>query len=396
MENYIKVCFLTFDADDGLSMDNIFDDSASDSVFGEDTPEESNDQNDLFDNNEENKSADVEVDADKIFDENNPQGNVGEEDSQEEVEKPESNKTDEGSSPKSTFYSSALKALKDDGVLPDLDDDFIKTADSPEKMAEAIEKQVEARLSEADRRIKQALDYGVEPDEISYYEGIISKLSGINEETISGEDDKSMDIRRQIIYQDYINKGFSEQKAKREVEKSFNAGTDIDDAQEALESNKQFFQESYNNLINKNKEQTEELKRIRDNQINEYKKKVLENESPFGVKVDKNSRQKILDISTKPTYKAEDGRLITELQKYRSENPIDSEYYFSLFYTMTDGFKNIDKFVGQKVTQKTKSSLKDLENKLKNIPLNGDGSVDFGFGSDDDQSFFGKGLKLNI
>ena len=63
---------------------------------------------------------------------------------------------------------------------------------------------------------------------------------------------------------------------------------------------------------------------------------------------------------------------------------------------MTDGFKNIDKFIGQKVKQSTKSSLKELEHKLRNTPLNGDGSVDFDFGKDDSESFFGKDFKINI
>ena len=58
-------------------------------------------------------------------------------------------------------------------------------------------------------------------------------------------------------------------------------------------------------------------------------------------------------------------------------------------------FKNIDKFVGQKVNKAKKSALNELENKLRNTPLTGDGSVDFDFGKDDEQSFF-KDLKINI
>ena len=33
-----------------------------------------------------------------------------------------------------------------------------------------------------------------------------------------------------IIFQDFLNRGYSKERAAREVQKSFNAGTDIDDA----------------------------------------------------------------------------------------------------------------------------------------------------------------------
>ena len=107
------------------------------------------------------------------------------------------------------------------------------------------------------------------------------------------------------------------------------------------------------------------------------------------------TRQKIYENAIKPVHKEKDGQVLTTIQKYSKDNPLDAEYYLSLFYTMTDGFKNIDKFVGQKVSKAKKSALNELENKLRNTPLNGDGSVDFDFGKTDDQSFF-KDLKINI
>jgi len=393
MEEFIKVCL--FLDDSSFSMDMLGDASPED-IFGDsqesDSPFGESDQN----NEENNNKADEDVDPDKIFDESNPQGNVGDEvDSEEQVETPESDKKDEGSSPKTTFYSSALKALKDDGVLPDLEDDFINGVDGADKFAEAIDKQVEARLDAQSKRIKEALDNKVQEDDISYYEGIIGKLNNISEEVLSKEDDAGENLRRQIIYQDYINKGFDEAKAKKMVERSFNSGSDIDDAKEALEGNKQFFQDEYNSIIENNKQLVKREKEERDKQINEFKKKVLETDSPFGITVDKSTRQKVFDNIAKPTYKDKDGNILTNLQKYQTENPMDAEYYFGLFYTMTDGFKNLDKFVGQKTKQQVKSSLKELEHKLRNTPLNGDGSVDFGFGSDDKESFFSKKYKLD-
>lgn len=384
-----KVCMF-FGADEGLSMGAVED--ASDSPF-DDTVQATDSP---FAEENEEKPADV-VDAESIFDEDNPQGNVGDDSDNEEetVELLKSDK-DKGSSPKLTHSSAYLKALKDDGVLPDLTDEFIQEATTPEKFAEAIELQVKARMDDRQKRIDEALAVNVQIDDIKRFENALTYLDGIEEDVLVDESDESENLRKQIIYQDYINKGFKPERAQKEVNKSFNAGTDVEDAKLALDSNKEYFKEEYDELIEKNKLKVKQEKLERDKQVSEFKKKILETEDPFGIKVDKATRQKVLDNIVKPVHKDSDGKLLTSLQKYSKENPSDSEYYFSLFYELTDGFKNVDKLVGQKVKQGTKSALKDLDKRLKNTPLNIDGSVDFNSGLDENShsSMLPKGWKF--
>ena len=384
-----KVCMF-FGADEGLSMGAVED--ASDSPFDDavqttDSP---------FDEENKEKPADVVI-PEVIFDEDNPQGNVGDDsDNEEETVELLNSDKDKGSSPKLTHSSAYLKALKDDGVLPDLTDEFIQEATTPEKFAEAIELQVKARMDDRQKRIDEALAVNVQIDDIKRFENALTYLDGIEEDVLVDESDESENLRKQIIYQDYINKGFKPERAQKEVNKSFNAGTDVEDAKLALDSNKEYFKEEYDELIEKNKLKVKQEKLERDKQVSEFKKKILETEDPFGIKVDKATRQKVLDNIVKPVHKDSDGKLLTSLQKYSKENPSDSEYYFSLFYELTDGFKNVDKLVGQKVKQGTKSALKDLDNRLKNTPLNIDGSVDFNSGLDENShsSMLPKGWKF--
>ena len=57
-------------------------------------------------------------------------------------------------------------------------------------------------------------------------------------------------------------------------------------------------------------------------------KKIAEGlQKQFGIKVDKNTRQKVLDNIVKPVHKDSDGKLLTSLQKYSKENPY-IQYYF--------------------------------------------------------------------
>ena len=375
---------LFFDEDTEFSMDSL-EVGADEDLFGDDEPVEQE---------EDNKDADDNVDPESIFGDDNSQENVGE-DEDKEKEDPDKSNEDAGSSPKTKFYSSALKALKDDGVLPDLEDDFITKVKTPEEFAEAIEKQVAARMSESERRIKEALDNNISVDEIKKFENALGYLDSINDELIEADNDEGETIRRQIIYQDFINKGFKPERAEKEVNKSFNGGTDIDDAKAALESNKEYFKDEYDNLIEARKKDIQAQKKAKEEELKLFQKKVLETENPFGISVDKQTRQKIYENAVKPVHKDKDGRVMTTVQKYTKENPLDAEYFFSMFYTMTDGFKNLDKFIGQKVKASSKSALRDLESKIKNVPMNGDGTVDFGFGNNDENSFFGN-YKLNI
>lgn len=319
-------------------------------------------------------SADEEIDPNNIF--GTSQEEVGGEDDDndihqgQETEDASSDNDDKSgsNSPESTqFYSTILSSLRDDGILPDIDEDLIKTAKTPEDFATAIEKQVAARLDETQRRIKEALDNGVEPDEINNYEGTINYLNSIKEDDLSSDTEEAKSLRENLIYQDYLNRGFKPERAKKEVDKSITAGTDIEDAKSALESNKEYYMHSYQSLLKEQEDLAKETKEQRRKEMETFSKKILDTEEPLsGVKVDQLTRKKILENATKPIYKDEEGNLMTSIQKYIKENPIDAQYYLNLFYTLTDGFKDINKLVKPKVAKTTKENIRSLESKLRN------------------------------
>lgn len=319
-------------------------------------------------------SADEEIDPNNIF--GTSQEEVGGEDDDndihqgQETEDASSDNDDKSgsNSPESTqFYSTILSSLRDDGILPDIDEDLIKTAKTPEDFATAIEKQVAARLDETQRRIKEALDNGVEPDEINNYEGTINYLNSIKEDDLNSDTEEAKSLRENLIYQDYLNRGFKPERAKKEVDKSITAGTDIEDAKSALESNKEYYTHSYQSLLKEQEDLAKEAREQRRKEMETFSKKILDTEEPLsGVKVDQLTRKKILENATKPIYKDEEGNLMTSIQKYIKENPIDAQYYLNLFYTLTDGFKDINKLVKPKVAKTTKENIRSLESKLRN------------------------------
>ena len=304
----------------------------------------------------------TDVNPDELF--GGLQESVG--DGEEENQGGENNSEKGGNNSSPNFHSSVLNALKEDGILPELSDEDITNVKDDEGFKDAIEKVIQDRLDERTKRIENALNAGADIGEIKQYENILTTLNNIDEDALKQEGAKGDDLRRRIIAQDLMNRGYSEDKIKREVKKSFDAGTDIEDAIEALQANVQFYTQKYSDLIEEGKEQAKKYKEDMRRQGEELRKSIVEDKGIFDeIGMDKRMRQKVYDNISKPSYKTKDGNWLTEIQKYQMENQADFLKYVSLFYTMTDGFKDLSPLIKKQVKKERTSSIRELENKLK-------------------------------
>lgn len=343
----------------------------------------------------EKTTEEEEINPDDLFD--NPESVGSGKDNQEEEEDTQSEK-DKGTSPKTNFYSSIASALKDEGIFPDLDDETLKSINEPEDFAEAVEKQIQARLDERQRRIDAALNADIEPEEIKKYENTLSYLDSIKEEDITAENDKGEMLRQKLIYQDFRNRGYSDARAQREVQKSLNAGTDVEDAKEALEENRKYFTESYQELIKEAQEEAKAEERRVKEQAEKLKKVMLEDKEVFeGIPLDKVTRQKAFDNIAKPVFKTEDGEYLTTIGKYERDNPVEFKKYLSVLFTLTDGFKNLDGLVKGKVKKEVKQSLRELEHKLSSSSRSSAGNPRYVGGiEEDNESYIGNGWTPDV
>ena len=383
-------------ATEDLSIDNILDQGDIDNLFMDNETQETQESQPENKGNEDNKETPeqeqtTEVNTDDLFVEPESVG------SEENKEKEGTETEKESTSPNNNFYSSIAKTFAVESIFPDLTDDEIKNANSAEALVELINKQIDSRLDEKQQRVINALDAGIEPDDIRRYENTISYLDSIDEDKLNAETPEGEELRKRLIYQDYINRKFSPERANREVQRSIDSGNDITDAKEALQSNKEFFNDQYNDLLQKAKEEEQKFEKERKQQAEQLKKSIIEDKNLFGdLELNKSVRQKIFDNISKPVYKDEDsGAYITALQKYQKENPNDFLKNVSTIFTLTDGFKNIDKLVAKKANKEIRKGFRELENTLSNTQRNSDGSLNFVGGTNDEESMF-KGYKLDI
>lgn len=306
-----------------------------------------------------------------------------------------------GNSQQNNFYSSITQALKDEGIFPDLEDDEIKSTVDPQKFRELFDKQVQAALDERQQRVDRALNAGLEPDDIQKYENTINALSEISEQQLTTEGEEGDNLRKRLIYQDFINRGYSRERAIKEVNKSFSAGTDVEDAKEALTSNKEFFEGLYNKKVEEFEDEQRKIKEENDKQAEELRKSIVDDEKVFGdLIVDKSTRKKIYDNISKPVYRdPETGEFLTTIQRYQREHRTDFLKNLSLVFTLTDGFKNFDGLIGKKVRKEVSKGFRDLERKINTTQRNPDGSLKLISGASDEDtklSTFGKNWDLAL
>jgi len=382
----------------GLSIDNLFtnddfnpDVGMEDEGMEESTSEETTEQQETKQETTENNP-----------DTKDNSESVGSED--ENIQEKEDTFGDDesnGTSPKSNFYSSIAKAFVEEGVFPNLADDDIKDLDeSPEALVKLMNKEIDSRLDERTKRIESLLNGGVQPNIINQYENTLKYLDSIDEDIISEEGDKGENLRKQLIYQDYVNRGYSQKRAITMVDKSIENGNDIEDAKEALKNCKDYYGNEYSKLQQEAKANEEAMIKERQEQTTKLKKDVLESKDLMGnVDVDKSTRQRIFDVMAKPTYRDDEGNYMTELQKYQKENPINWVKNIAICYAMTDGFKDWSKLGKAQAKKEVKKGLRNLEKVINSTKRTSDGNLDlvggFGGGFNED-TFFGKGAKLDL
>lgn len=394
---------------EALSFDNILGEQEIETLFTEpedndvqeehkETEEEEVETPDSDDKKQKEKDNTTEdVDPENLFEDKAPESVGSGKDNEGKEDTAPDNDAD-GTSP-NNFYSSIANACAVDGIFPNLDDETIKKAVDAESFSNLIEAEINARFDEKQKRISKALENGVEPNDIKKYESTINYINTITDAAIAEESEKGEQLRYNLIYQDFINKGMTPDKAKKFTDRTVDAGTDVEDAKEALLSNKEFFTGAYNKMLQEAQQKADEEKAEREKNAKELEKTLMKDKQLFGdMEISNDIRKKAFDSVSKPVYKdPETGDYMTAIQKYESEHRAEFLKYTGLIFAMTNGFKDFDSFAKGKVKKEVKKGLRELEQTLNNTRRNNDGSLRMVTNQKDDpNSFISKGMKLDL
>jgi hypothetical protein len=270
-------------------------------------------------------------------------------------------KSDKESSPQ--LYHTLAEVLKEQGVFSSVDESSLKDVNDVKTLVDVIKKQIEAEefkdLTDAQKTVLADMRAGVEPTTAGKYKKAMDKLESITDEVIT----ENKQARFDLIYQDFLSRGFSEDKANKYANRSFELKEDLQDAKEAKDSLRRNVTAQYDKLkeadLNKAAVERAKLEKSKE----DLKDRILKTpEVMEGVEVNEGLRHEIYDlmnnmVATNP----ETGVPENALTKHQREDPIDYNYKLYYLYKVTNGFKDLGYF-GRKVET---SSTKKLEQALR-------------------------------
>ena len=314
------------------------------------------------DNTDEEENNDDNTDVDNTTLENN---NHVEDDSSEEVDEEDvEDGGGDGGESSSNLYSSLAAFVHEQGLLPSLDID-LKDIKSADDFANVFNKELDIQ---AELRLNNYLE-NLDLNKIGVAKQEIKDLNTLNVDILKND----IDLAKRIIYDDYLNQGLDEKKANRMLNRLIDLGEDaiLEDAEESLESLKEFKAREIERETQSYKERLEADK-IQQAKLDEQMKKTIYESKDLisGLKPNKVLQDKVYKSINDIVGKSPDGTFENKFMKERRENPLEFEIRMYHFYELTNGFKDLSKIS----TTAKSSAVKDLEKIARQTKLKDNGT----------------------
>lgn len=332
--------------------------------FYDDENDKIEDPNDYI--NDESLEENDDVDSQEDVDNNNEEKPVENENSEDvdgdntEEEKLDVDEDDNSSPP---LYKSFASLLHQEGIFSSVDSSKLDEIKDISDIKALIDEEVENRklkdFTPEQQEAIEAYKAGFTIEAFQNQKKAELELENITEDHISS----NPELRRQIIYQDFVNQGFSEEKALKFTNRSFDIDEDVNDAKESLVNIKTSLKERFEQEKQYKLTQSQEAAKAEEKRIKELEASILNNEEPIkGIKVNEIARRDILNTMMKPVSRNPvTGVEENILMKTQREDPEFSQKLYTTF-ALTKGFTDFSYF-GKTSAKKVKD---DFEKVLKN------------------------------
>ena len=303
-------------------------------------------------------------------------------DNQENVDSDDDAEEDEGSQSDTSpnLFSSVADVLKEQGLLPSLESS--KNIKSIEDFTDVVNKEIEAQATFRAEQYLNSLDV----NKIASAKKELQSLETIDESYLK----ENLDYAKNIIYQDYINQGLSEDRAIKLLKKTIDLGEEMV-IEEAMESKQSLVE--FNNRIQE-QAKIEAAKRLEDEkrQQIELEKQlqqlVYKQDLIKGLPTTKAMQDRVYKSMTEIVSKnPETGEMENKFMKDRNSNPVEFDARMYYLYELTNGFTDlttISKSVGSKAVKNLEKALRQTRVEDSGIPhyLQDPNSYDSPFGSE--------------
>ena len=340
-------------------------------MFGDSTQEEVNEPETEPETSNETQETNIETTTEETSEpEHEPESSESVSSEETQGQKNTTPPEEEGS----PNTSSIAQALQELGVLRTLDNDRISKIADDDDLNDALEEEVHNRLDDHIKRVDEALKWRMPVSEIQMYENNLKTLNAITNEML--DDEKNENYRKNLIYQDLINKGYEKDEALETLEEYLDSGKEVDKSKKALTSLKNYYTKHYDAAKQAAKEKFEKEQADIKKQAKELKESILEDTGIFqDLDISTTDRRKIHELVSKPVETDDDGKQYSALQKYAKENPITFNKMVGMFYVLTDGFTKVEGLIKGPVKKERRKGVETLERVLNNTPRTKGGAL---------------------
>lgn len=268
-------------------------------------------------------------------------------------------------------FGELARALADEAILSDAAEAAkVTDADGFRRLFEA---EIRSRMDAGHRRVLEALDSGAPVDDIQRMEAVMRDLDGYDESSLADEGDEGVELRKGLIYKAALFSGMDEARAAKEVEKSMKAGTDIDDAREALSDMRSSVREAYGNMVAEGRRRRDEEQARYGESCRRLEADIMGGDGLTG-RLSEPVKRRIVNNVMARSETLPDGRRVTPLQKYCMTDPRATRVLGELF-TLTDGFRNLGALAEAAARKGVSRGLADMERRLQSTPTAAGGGL---------------------
>ena len=313
-----------------------------------------------FIGDEDNEEDDISLGDDEINEEDDNDNKAVDGEDQENVDGDDDD-TEEGdgasdSSP--NLFSSVADVLLEQGFLPSLESSKdIKTADD---FSAALNNEV---LTQARAMADEYLSK-MDTDSFAKSSKEIKELDAMDESYLKS----NLDIAKDIIFQDYMNQGLSEDRARKMLRKTIDLGEDMI-LEEALESKQSLQEFNIKKQEFAKKAASDSLEQERREQVEleqKVKQMVFESKELIkGLPVTKALQDRVYKSMTEVVSKNPNtGELENKFMKDRNVNQVEFDIRMYQLYEMTNGFRDLS-LISKQVASKATLNLEKVMRQTK-------------------------------
>lgn len=245
------------------------------------------------------------------------------------------------------LFSSVATVLYDEGVLPSLDIESAKI-ENADDLAKVIQSEVQSLYKNTlvDKLGEDGYEYiskGVSLRDYNEYNDRTQILESITDDALI----EDVELSKNVVYEDYISKGMSPEKATKLIQRSVELGNDIiaEDAREALASLKVINQRQIDSKAQSilTEQKNAEIARVAQEQ--KIKDSIYsDNIFKKGPEINKATQNKVYKLMNTVVGKSPEGTPENALMKTRREDPIEFDTKLYYMYELTKGFTDFSKF----------------------------------------------------